>query len=106
MSTIELALSILGSSALAAIITTLANRRAIKSQAKSNEAHASDLLSRTYSLLIKDLNAQIENLKSINKELAEHKDKLIKDINELHREVDNLRKQVVKLTDRLKKYEG
>ncbi|MEQ8581212.1 MAG: hypothetical protein RIC30_09395 [Marinoscillum sp.] len=105
MDTFQIVALVLGSNVVTAVITILANKQLRKSETKSNEAQAADLLSRTYANLIKDLNTQIENLKGINKELEVHKNKLVKEINELESEVESLRKQVVKLTNRLKKYE-
>ncbi|MEO9474123.1 MAG: hypothetical protein ABJG41_01270 [Cyclobacteriaceae bacterium] len=107
--TFEFIVAILGSNLITGISTSLitvwANKRLRKSEEKSNEAQAADLLSKTYAALIKDLNGQLNNLKSINKELEDHKDKLMIQLQQLESEVDSLRKQVVKLTNRLKKYE-
>lgn len=105
MDTFQIVALVLGSNVVTALLTIVANKQLRKSETKSYEAQAAEEFSRAYANLMKDLNWQIENLKSINTELETNKNKLVKEINELESEVESLRKQVVKLTNRLKKYE-
>lgn len=98
-------LTLLGSGVLVTILNNYNNRKLIKAQADEKEATAADIHTKIYSQLIKDLTHQINNLKEINKELSESKEKLIRELRELEAEVESLRKQVGKLTARLRKYE-
>lgn len=102
----ETAALLLGSTVLTTLITLLANRHLRKSEVKKTEADVTEIVSKTYSSLIANLNNEITRMKGLINEMEQSKDKLVKQINGLETEVDSLRKQVHLLTQRLKKYES
>lgn len=110
---IQIIALVLGSNVITAMLTVYANNRLRKSEVQSNEAIASETLSKTYATLIKSMNDEISRMKRINEDLAQqrqdlenHKNELIEKIHELEAEMDSLRKTVAQLNKRLKKYEN
>ena len=117
--TLQIILAIVGSGAFSSLITVISSKRLKKSQSKTLEAEAakkwseiySDLINRLYSQversedLLSQQEKELERLRKNNAELEASRENLIQEIHDLETELDKLRKQLVKLTNRLKKYE-
>lgn len=103
---IQIGVVVISSTAFSTLIAYFTSKHLRKAQVKKTEAEATEIYGKAYANLIKDLHTQIKNLKSINEDLGNSKQRLVDDIQELENEVDQLRKTVVKLTNRLKKYES
>jgi len=60
---------ILGSNLVNTIVTLFINKRMRQADAKLKEAEVADVISRTYAGIIKNLNDEVNRLKTLNEEL-------------------------------------